>query len=60
MGYSWGPQDSDEEKTHTCIVDYDSIPDRPDNGVVNFGHVRHYDWIVIKTALEMAASKLLK
>ncbi len=60
MGYACGKIDSDEEKTHTCIVKYEDVPDVKDEKtgkILNYGLVRHYDWIVIKTTLEMAASE---
>lgn len=59
LGYAYGNETDDELKTHSCITSYEEIPDYPDSktGVIdNYGLVRHYDWIVIKTTLEMASS----
>lgn len=59
MGYRYGTQDNDEEKTHTCLVDYSEVPDRfeEDKKTIYHGKVRHYDWIVVKTTLEMLAQQ---
>ena len=57
MGYSYGHETDDNNKTHSCLVEYDKVPDYPNKEKqINYGETRHYDWIVIKTSLEMAAA----
>lgn len=51
LGYKYDKKKDDEAKTHNCITEYSSL----DNGVI-----RHYDWLVIKTTLDLYCSRLNK
>ena len=66
MGYAFGETTCDILKTHCCIRPYGDLNeiDRTraeeknkcgeGNGLPNFGETKHYDWIVVKTALMQA------
>ena len=43
IGYRKGPRKQEDLKTHTDIVPYEALSEQ----------VKHYDWIVVKTALEL-------
>ena len=49
LGYKYDEVKDDEVKTHNCIKEYMSLG----NGII-----RHYDWLVIKTTLELYCSRL--
>ena len=51
LGYKYDQKKDDAVKTHNCITDYNSL---------NNGVIRHYDWLVIKTTLDLYCSRLNK
>lgn len=49
LGYKYDKKKDYTAKTHNCLTDYDLL--------VN-GGVRHYDWLVVKTTLDLYCSRL--
>ena len=48
LGYKLGEKKDDANKTHNCIKDYCLL----DSGVI-----RHYDWLVIKTTIDLYCAR---
>ena len=54
MGYVPGAKTDDIARTHTCMLPFarlDEIDANNANGLPRLGETKHYDWLVVKTAL---------